>query len=136
MGEPYKVYVVLNREYGERLFDLVPKGPVWIVDTPPNREAAQSLWAADKAQTHLTGVTTFKAGDCPAEDALINEMDTIDLHHGIYSAEPPYTVLEVIGTPITELVKTELTVFGFNEFEAVGDGFRAVRPLPSGDGIE
>lgn len=130
MREPYRVFVVLEKEFGERLVSLAQTGPVWIVDTPANREATQKVWAAHKGQTHLTGVTTFNAAGCSAEDALINDLDTIDLHHGVYSADPPYTVLEVIGTPITERLKTELAAFGFNEFESMPAGFRAVRPVP------
>jgi hypothetical protein len=30
----YKVYVVVDREFGEKLLKLVEGTPVWIVDTP------------------------------------------------------------------------------------------------------
>jgi hypothetical protein len=104
---------------------------VWIVDTPQNRAVAQNLWAANPNRNHLEGVTTFKAGqDCPSEETLINELDTIDLHHGSYSADPPYTVLEVIGTPISERLKDELSHYGFNKFQPTGEGFRTLRMPP------
>ncbi len=132
MAEAYRVYMVLNREYGDRLFDLARTGPVWIVDTPLNRTAAQRIWTVDPNRGHLDGVTTFETGDDSSpEDSLINELDTIDLHHGTYSADPPYTVLEVIGAGMSERVKTGLSEFGFNEFQSTTEGFRAVRPLPS-----
>jgi len=135
MADAYRVFVVVDREYGERLSELARTGPVWIVDTPNNRAAAQKIWAADANRSHLEGVTTFKTGDdCSCEDTLINELDTIDLHHGSYSADPPYTVLEVIGAVMSERVKTELSQFGFGEFQATAEGFRAMRPLPS-DGV-
>jgi hypothetical protein len=38
---PYKVYVVVDREFGEKLSDLERGMPVWIVDTPTNRPVAQ-----------------------------------------------------------------------------------------------
>jgi hypothetical protein len=95
MAEAYRVFVVLDRDYGERLLELARSGPVWIVDTPQNRAVAQNLWAANPNRNHLEGVTTFKAGDdCSSEETLINELDTIDLHHGSYSADPPHTVLK------------------------------------------
>jgi hypothetical protein len=132
MPDAYRVFVVLDREYGDRLSELAQTGPVWIVDTPLNRTAAQKTWAVDPNRSHLDGVTTFKTGDDSSpEESLINELDTIDLHHGTYSADPPYTVLEVIGAEMSETVKTGLSEFGFNEFQATADGFRAVRPLPS-----
>ena len=34
---PYKVYAVLDREFGEKLSTLESEAPVWIVDTPTNK---------------------------------------------------------------------------------------------------
>jgi hypothetical protein len=129
--DPYRVCVVLDRDYGERLSLLVEQSPVWIVDTPLNRAVAQSIWSADTNRSHLEGVTTFKTrDDSSPEDMLIQELETIDLHHGVYSANPPYTVLEVIGTRISDRVKEKFAEFGFDQFEPTSKGFRTTRPLP------
>ena len=74
-------------------------------------------------------MTTFKSEAGSPENALLDEFDTIDLHHGPYSANQPYTVLEVIGTSLTEKVKAELGQYGFDEFCSTMTGFRAVRPV-------
>jgi len=58
-----------------------------------------------------------------SEETLIGELETIDLHHGAYSANPPYTLIEVIGTPITSLIKNEFGQFGFNDFRETPNGF-------------
>jgi hypothetical protein len=135
MAQAYRVFVVLDRAYGERLSELARIGPIWIVDATLNRAAARKVWAMHPKGSHL-GVTTFKIGDdWLPEDALINELNTIDLHHGSYSAEHPYTVLEVIGAVVSERIKAELSLFGFIEFQATAEGFRAVRPLPSDDTV-
>jgi hypothetical protein len=132
MAEAHRVFVVLDRDYGEGLSALTQKGPVWIVDTPLNRSVAQNFWTANPNHSHLDGVTTFKFGvDASPEDNLINELDAIDLHHGTYSANPPYTVLEVIGTSISDRLKSKLSEFGFNQFESTTQGFCAMRPVPS-----
>jgi hypothetical protein len=79
----------------------------------------------------LEGVTIFKTrDDSSPEDTLIQELQTIDLHHGVYSANPPYTVLEVIGTGISDRVKGKFAEFGFDQFEPTSQGFRAIRPMP------
>jgi hypothetical protein len=128
----YRVFVVLDRDYGERLSELAKNGPVWIVDTPTNRAAAQRSWTANPNRSHLDGITTFKTTDTSSpETALIEQLDTIDLHHGMYSANPPYTVLEIIGTTISERTKSELSQFGFDQFQGTAEGFRAVRQLPT-----
>jgi len=131
MTQPYRVFVVVDRNYGQRLAELAETGPVWIVDTPANRSVAQEIWAVRPNRSHLEGVTTFKVPEgASSEDMLINELDTIDLHHGPYSASPPYTVLDVIGTAITARLKAELGEFGFDDFQETAQGFRAVRPIP------
>jgi len=61
---------------------------------------------------------------------LVNELNMIDLHHGTYSANPPYTVLDVIGTGISARLKAELGEHGFDDFQETAHGFRAVRPIP------
>jgi hypothetical protein len=133
MLEPYRVFVVLDPAYGQRLDELAKNGPVWIVDTPANRSVAQQIWTAAPNRSHLEGVTTFKFPEnSSSEDILINELDTIDLHHGIHSANPPYTVIEVIGAGVSDKVKEALSEFGFDHFEATSHGLRATRPLPQG----
>ena len=61
----------------------------------------------------------------------MSELDTIDLHHGPHSANPPYTVLEVFGTTLNDRIKAELSQYGFDKFDATSVGFSAVRPMPS-----
>jgi hypothetical protein len=46
----------------------------------------------------------------------------IELHHGSQSADPPYTALEVIGTPLTLKAKNGFSEYGFNEFHAHSGG--------------
>ena len=129
---PYSVTVILDRTYGDGLLTLPVGTAVWIVDTPPNRTAAQRVWARRTSDGHLDGVTTFKTREgASAEEMLLGELDTIDLHHGSYSAEPPYTVLEVIGAAATEQIKSAMSTLGFTGFQSTALGFRAVRPLPT-----
>ncbi len=123
--------MVLDPSYGEKLAHLHEAGPVWILDTPENHTVAQRIWASSPNRSHLDGITTFKFAEASsAEDILINELDTIDLHQGTYSANPPYTIVEVIGTGINDNVKRRFADFGFDQFEPTSHGFRAIRPLP------
>ena len=56
---PYKVVVVVDREFGEKLFELERSVPVWIVDTPTNKPVVQRFWRERPDEGHLTGITTF-----------------------------------------------------------------------------
>jgi hypothetical protein len=129
---PNKVYVVVDREFGERLAAIEPGAPVWIVNTPTNKAVAQRLWKERPQDNHLTGITTFDSNDSSSpDDILLGELNTIDLHHGSYSADPPYTLLEVIGTPLSATIENEMSAYGFNEFESNSAGFTAKRPAAS-----
>ena len=129
---PCKVNAVVDRSFGERLRELPAGTPVWIVSSPTNRASAQRLWKELPTENHLTGITTLTDSDTSStEELLLSQLDMIDLQHGIHSANPPYTILEVIGTLITERIKSELAQFGFNEFQPLAKGFCAVRPLPA-----
>jgi hypothetical protein len=132
---PYKVFIVVDRAFGDRLVALEARVPVWIVDTPVNRAVVQRLSKERAAENHLTGVTVFTDSDAMSpEQLLLSELDTIDLHHGSYSADPPYTVLEVLGAPLTENIKAALSEYGFNQFQYGMSGFSALRPEPEPPG--
>ena len=126
----YRVFVVLDGEYGTRVSQLLMSGPVWIVDTPTNRDAAEAFWKAFPNRGHLDGVTVFAPKNPEsAEATLLSELDTIDEHHNAFSAEEPYSELEVIGASLSEKIQTELSAYGFAEFFATTEGFRAARAL-------
>jgi hypothetical protein len=124
---PYKVIVVVDRNFGERLVTLPEGTPVWIVDTPINSPVAHCLWK-ERKHNDLMGITIFQADSFISPEAiLIGELDTIDLHHGSFSADPPYVQLEVYGTHLCNEIRTELFRYGFNEFDSTLEGFRASR---------
>jgi len=57
------------------------------------------------------------------------ELDTIDLHHGSYSADPPYSAIEVLGAELTDPIREALKEYGFKKIAATGGGFIAERDL-------
>ncbi|MBI5685419.1 MAG: hypothetical protein HZC54_10080 [Verrucomicrobia bacterium] len=124
---PYRVRVVVDPAFGERLATLPANEPVWVIDSPSNTPVAHRLWKERPAANHLSGITTFQpSSESNPEDDLLAELDTIDLHHGYYSADPPYSILEVIGCAPSERVRATLTEFGFSIDSISSDGFIAV----------
>ena len=125
---PYTVLVVLDRDFGERLASLAPETPVWIIGSPSNTPIAHRLWKERPASNHLNGVTVFNGfKDGTPEEILLNELDTIDLHHGQHSADPPYARLVILGVPLTDSVKDALEALGFESFQQEAAGFSANR---------
>jgi hypothetical protein len=130
-SDRYSVSIVLDRSYGPRLRELLKVGPVWAVDSPANRECARQLWSEHPTPDHLDGITIFKAEDRSPEEMLMDQMGTIDEHHGIHSAAPPYTAVRVIGSSLTPEARQLLGSLGFDSFTHADEGFAAVRPCPA-----
>jgi hypothetical protein len=125
---PYRVRVVVDPAFGERLAKLAKDEPVWIIDTPLNSVVVQRLREQLYSSSHLTGITTFK--DTPgldAEETLLYLLDTIDLHHGEHSANPPYSILEVIGCTASKAISAALADLGFTVDTVGPDHFSARR---------
>lgn len=120
-----KLYAIFDLTFGERL-RLIDSDPVWIVKGPVNEPIIRSIWATHP-ERDLTGFT-YNEKATP-EDSFLAELDMIDLHHGPYSADPPYTVIEVIGARLNENSKSALSELGFESFEENDHGFTASRSL-------
>jgi hypothetical protein len=119
------VYVVVDRNYGERLASLPSDDPVWVVDSPGNGAVARRLQPT-RLDGHLHGITTFRtASGADAETDLIGVLDTVDLHHGKYSASPPYSRLTVVGCRPSEAVCAALAQLGFRVVGSGDQGFDA-----------
>jgi len=123
----YTVQVVVDAFFGARLAEISAEGPVWIVDSPINRPAVERLWAERAEQSHLTGITIFNPNGEGAEALLLSELDTIDLHHGEYSASPPYAVVVVHGLGPTPSVTEAFAALGFQNILPTVGGFVAKR---------
>lgn len=93
----YRVRVIVDPNFGERLAALAPDEPVWIIQSPINTPVAERIWKEQPDYDYLTGVTTLVAQGGTAEGEFLRILDTVDEHHGPYSADPPYSLLEVTG---------------------------------------
>jgi hypothetical protein len=65
----------------------------------------------------------------PPDEEVIRMLDTIEEHHGEYSADPPYSILEFIGCPDSERLRSALAEFGFRVEASSSGSIVAVRAL-------
>ena len=123
------VAVVLEVAFGDRLGDLAARMPVWIVDSPANRAAAEALRRAFPGRSHRDGVTTFRVNPSDSPEKWLEDiLPTIDLHHGEYSPSPRWTAVEAVGARLVPSLRRALTEFGLTVFEEDARGFRAWSP--------
>ena len=122
------VLVIMDPQYGEKLRDVWPGRPVWIVQSPVNMPVVRALWARAREtdpQTCITGMTCDPEED--PERSLMDWLGVVDCHHDIASTPAPYTCLTVAGATLTKNVQAALEVLGFAEFVGTADGFVARR---------
>ena len=88
----YKVHIIIDPEYGEKIRNLPEGEPVWVVESSINYPIIQSLWEQNILYTnHLTGITSFQNSNYDSnDDILLSMIDSIEDHHGEYSHDPPY----------------------------------------------
>jgi hypothetical protein len=125
---PRRVYVVVDRTFGEELWDLEPGVGGWIVGSPINKAVVQRIWKERPTFGHLNSLTVFD-DSCSAssEELLLGQLDAIDRRFGAHSAQPAYSGMEVIGTPLSALIESALSSYHFAAFEATDAGFIATR---------
>jgi len=106
-----KVAIVFTPDYSEELHRLAFRTPVWLVDTPENRTAAEVEWHKAVEWPHIS-VTLFRA-----EDDLKTLLEQIAMRERLDS-------LEVIGAEPQPAV---LAGAGFTRVDETANGFRARR---------
>ncbi len=122
----YVVGIVVDPRFGERLHALVARMPTWVVDTPPNRAAAEAYWRTHPGQTHTAGLTTFRVDpEQDPEEWCAGVLGPVMMHHGEYSHTPPVSTLEVFGARPLEQLVGALADHGFAEIAPTAEGFRA-----------
>ena len=109
---PRNVAVVFTPDYSEHLQRLAFHTPVWIVETPENRAAAEEAWLRAVDWPHID-VTVFRSNETLrtllAQVVLQHEVDAVD----------------VIGATIDDTAREMLAEAGFPRVEPTADGFRA-----------
>jgi hypothetical protein len=142
---PYRVHVVVDPHYGQRIRNLPFGEPAWIVDSADNHPVIQALWKErgicdesagptpskydpNAEPNEFTGITSFKYDpDAGPESWLMSILAVIDEHH--YYHDPPYSLLDIVGTSWSEVIQAELDRFGFFEHQATTEGFITERDL-------
>jgi len=110
---PRSVAIVFAEDYASQLEKLAFHTPVWLIDTPENRTAAEEAWRTAVEWPHIT-VTLFREADWTVLLELISLRERFD-------------VVEAIGTSLTPHAREALGAARFVRIEETPNGFRARR---------
>ena len=136
MKKKHEIAVVVEPCFGARLPDLAKQVHVWICASDENSEAVRSYWDSETkdANSFESGATEYQIDTSGTpEDWCCNIVPTVDLHHGEFSNDPPWSSIRVYGTALTDRVRSVLVSFGASHFKVSPDGFIATRePVDAG----
>ena len=107
------VAVVFAEDFSSQLEKLAFHTPVWMVDTPANRTAAEAAWMSAVEWPHIS-VTLFRPLDW---QTLLEQI----------ALQGRFDVVEAIGTELTPEVREVLESSGFVRIVETATGFRARR---------
>lgn len=108
------VAIVFAEDFSAQLEKLSFHTPVWLVDTPENRTAAEEAWQRAVEWPHIS-VTLFRRDEWQAL------LDQIALEKRSVEA------IEIIGAPLTPAARSALEAAGYGRFEETASGFRVRR---------
>jgi hypothetical protein len=118
---PRTVAIVFAEDFSAQLEKLSFHTPVWLVDTPENRAAAEEAWQRAIEWPHIS-VTLFRS---PVEKPSVDDWRT--LLDQIALQKRTVDTIDIFGEPLTPAARTTLEHAGYERFEETPSGFRARR---------
>ena len=125
---PHTVAIVLDEAFSARLAPLAERAAVWVVDSPANRPAIQSLWTARRTRGATYDVTVFRTipGLTP-EDHIDGVVRSVERHRESDETRATVGAIEVYGAEMSDTIRSAFAGHGYARLEALDDGFRAQR---------
>lgn len=122
------VVVIVDAAFGDQLFEIAARHDIWIVPSDANRTAAEELRKYRKEDGRSESVTIWSTM-IPASttEDWVAILDLIDLHHGIYSADPPVDALSVYGAGATAGITAALGQYDYGIVKSTTLGFIAFK---------
>jgi hypothetical protein len=114
VSREHRVAVVVDTALASVVAELARDRHVWAVRTLGTEKIAERVsldQQPDEGHWNEAGMTLFNGGTTP-EESLLSVLDSIELHHGEYSHDPPLSVIEVLGVDVTEALREALGQLG------------------------
>jgi hypothetical protein len=122
------ISVVLDPDFGQKLFELARRSHIWITPSSANRAAVEAYWAGKSENSN--SVTIWSAPHQGAtEDEWLGILDDLELHHGGQGGGAGIEQIEVFGAEVSVAVEAALREFGYGPAERTPGGFRAERSI-------
>jgi len=127
-SQPYRVGLVVDRGFGNRIPDLARTLHIWVVESAINTPVIQRFWATESSEPTADplgpGITSFKASETEsADDACARIAGDVDEHHGEFAHDPAWSEIAVYGAKLTNRLREVFEELGATKFERTHEGF-------------
>ena len=109
-----KVFMIVDDHTGEAVREFHQQGNVWIVESPANARAVDSLWNSPEYAQSAFDVTTFSR-----EGRETNDSTAARILETVIDHNPDCEDLHVIGIVAAEELQRELRAAGFERISRV-----------------
>ncbi len=121
----YGVAIVIGSAFSN-LEELAKQMHVWAPESPEYASIAERCKSAPYSNEH--GITFYYFDEFEeAEDTFLTLIETVDLHHGAFKHDPPWSFIEVHGVKPTPEISKALEELGVTNVKDLPDGFLAER---------
>src|ERR1051326_3916964 len=121
------ITVVLDPNFGDRVFEAAVSGPVWVTPSAANRLSVEQYWRkhANGAGVSVTYWSEPRTG--ATEEEWLGILDDLELHHSEDCAGPGIATIHVIGASLSAAAAAALREFGYHVGDSQPDSFWATR---------
>jgi hypothetical protein len=120
------VMVVLDTRFGERVWEIAGRHPIWVVGSEVNKAAVEQMRKA-KEPGEMDVTLWSNEFELVTEQDWLGILDVVDMHHGEFASNPPMNKLSVYGVALSLSVAAALRSYGFEAVIATASGFIALR---------
>lgn len=118
------IALVLDQHFGEKLFKLAGRMPVWIVSSPDNLRAIRTTREALGRRADITEL--LPGSSERPKHVLARGLYSIEQHHGADSGKAYQEVL-VLGAHVEDVGDELLAELGFKRVRRAESGFKVER---------
>jgi hypothetical protein len=109
------VTLIVDREFGQNVMAKARLGPVWVINSPANKEGMKALWSDKSLPPDYS--TIFVDQDSTPEVTVLEQLDNVDMHHHDWAS------LEVVGAPPTDDIVASIREYGDGSAQKTETGF-------------
>jgi hypothetical protein len=119
------VMLVLDTTFGERIWEIAGRQPIWVVGSEVNKRAVDQMRKANEpAEMDVT--VWSNEFELVTEQDWLGILNILDMHHGEFASDPPMNKLSVYGAVLTLSVAAVLRTYGFEAAIPTASGFIAL----------